>query len=203
MKRLEHYISAKNSKDGTEFTDGNSHVSTKTGQINEQPSTCSFSGNVRASDVNEKANDQGSPSSSNVSSVAHTVSVSDVGSNSTTKGRTFQASWTEKYHWLRLDTTKNGAVCTVCTEAVNMKMSLPKTSRDKDSFDTFVTKGFSNWKKALDRFKSHEASAFHKAAIATTDSLHRGNGVSELLDGFELLRKMDQLCIFTIFEQAN
>ena len=35
----------------------------------------------------------------------------------------------------------------------------------KDSYEAFFVNGFSNWKKALDRFSTHERSELHKAAV--------------------------------------
>ena len=34
-----------------------------------------------------------------------------------------------------------------------------------ESYAAFVVNGFSNWKKALDRFSTHERSELHKAAV--------------------------------------
>ena len=53
----------------------------------------------------------------------------------------------------------------VCTKAVAMQMALPTSSREKDSYAAFFVNGFSNWKKALDRFLTHERSELHKATV--------------------------------------
>jgi hypothetical protein len=42
--------------------------------------------------------------------------------------------------------------------------------------------GFSNWKKALDRFKSHENSDFHKAAVSMIRSTIATVSVSNQMD---------------------
>ena len=65
-----------------------------------------------------------------------------------------------------------------------MKLPLPNTSRDKDSHLAFVTNGFSNWKKALLRFKSHEGSNFHKEACRAVVAAKGGvNVVSACVKG--------------------
>ncbi|XP_064468707.1 zinc finger MYM-type protein 1-like [Ornithodoros turicata] len=56
-------------------------------------------------------------------------------------------------------------------------MSLPSTSRDRDSYLSFVTNGFSNWKKALHRFQTHEASSHHKAATNALAAVKGGLNV--------------------------
>ena len=77
-------------------------------------------------------------------------------------GRKLQVRWKARYNWIEYKQDKD---CTVCTKAVSMQMPLPTTSREKDSYAAFVVNGFSNWKKALDRFSTHERSELHKAAV--------------------------------------
>ena len=97
-------------------------------------------------------------------------------------GRQYQPKWAEKYNWLSFDTLKNCVYCSECKKAVQMSMPLPKSSREKDSYLTFVENGFSNWKKALDRFQSHENSEFHRAAISMVRSAAATYTVSNQLD---------------------
>lgn len=80
------------------------------------------------------------------------------------QGRRFQPTWKSTYKWLSYNVHSDKAFCETCCTASEMKLPLPNTSQDKDSYLAFVKNGFSNWKKAIDRFKSHERSNFHKEA---------------------------------------
>jgi len=56
-----------------------------------------------------------------------------------------------------LDKDTKYIVPTVCKDAVNNNIVLPINSiTDQNSKDTFTVNGVSNWKKALQRFSSHE-----------------------------------------------
>ena len=87
-------------------------------------------------------------------------------------GRKFQVHWKSKYNWIEYrehnddKEDKECVFCAVCTKAVAMQMALPTSSREKDSYAAFVVNGFSNWKKTLDRFSTHERSELHKAAVS-------------------------------------
>ena len=62
-----------------------------------------------------------------------------------------------------------------------MQMRLPTTSQEKDSYAAFVVNGFSNWKKALDRFSTHERSELHKAAVLGLSVASKGTPISSHL----------------------
>ena len=48
------------------------------------------------------------------------------------------------------------------------RLLLPTESREQDSAAAFVTNGFNCW-KAIGKFKLHEASQFHRAAVDSTE----------------------------------
>jgi hypothetical protein len=75
------------------------------------------------------------------------------------KGRClkFQASWYSKYPWLHFSITLQRILCFFCSRA-----SVPQDSHPEPAF---VTKGFRNWKKALEKFAEHDASCFHRRAV--------------------------------------
>lgn len=72
-------------------------------------------------------------------------------------GRTFQEKWIIKYPWIVYNSILDKVYCTECKNAVNNNIVLPiNSTTDQNSKDTFTINGFSNWKKALQRFSSHE-----------------------------------------------
>ena len=48
--------------------------------------------------------------------------------------------------------------------ATQSKLVLPSVSQSEGAIAAYVTHGFSNWKKALEKFALHEKSTFHRAA---------------------------------------
>lgn len=96
-------------------------------------------------------------------------------------GRGFRKSWQSTYSWLSYNAQTSKVYCDICVRATDKKLPLPRTSRDKDSLIAFVETGFQNWKKALQRFKSHENSALHRAASTALTALNVGLNVASAL----------------------
>ena len=72
-------------------------------------------------------------------------------------GRFFNKDWFKKYDWLFYNRNRKKSFCTVCTSS----------SKRNGNFNfNFGGEGFDNWKKGLEKFKEHEESALHKAAIS-------------------------------------
>jgi len=68
----------------------------------------------------------------------------------------FQPVWFE-YYALHV----NAALCYTCTKASSLSL-LPLNTKSEE---TYITKGFSNWRRALEKFGDHEKSACHRHAI--------------------------------------
>ena len=49
-------------------------------------------------------------------------------------------------------------------------MPSPTSSKQMSSAKCFIEDGFGNWKKALEKFQSHEKSDFHRGAVSFTSS---------------------------------
>lgn len=75
--------------------------------------------------------------------------------------RAFQAKWFTEFPWLHYNQDSDSVLCFIYAKE-NKKLNL-RATRNKDY--TFIADGFSNWKKALTRFKEHQISQCHKAAL--------------------------------------
>lgn len=75
---------------------------------------------------------------------------------------TFQKRWFELYPWLHYSTGLKAVLCFHCAKLCTDKNNPFKGKADP----AFISAGFKNWKKALERFTSHEGSAVHRHAIA-------------------------------------
>ena len=76
--------------------------------------------------------------------------------------RSIQTSWYEKHKWISVCTASTYKVfCHVCRQAKAQKL----ITFSKQCNSAFVEEGFTNWKKALQRFKEHEKSVMHQEAV--------------------------------------
>lgn len=80
------------------------------------------------------------------------------------KNRTlfFQLQWYERFPWIHYSGKVSGVVCFYCAKATSSGLMNLATKAEP----TFSKHGFRNWKKAIEKFKTHEASASHKHAIS-------------------------------------
>jgi Domain of unknown function (DUF4371)/hAT family C-terminal dimerisation region len=75
--------------------------------------------------------------------------------------RSFQRCWFDSYSWLEWEPTVDAAFCHRCRMASSLGL-LAVSHRHEDAF---TRTGFSNWKRALDRFREHEKSSCHREAV--------------------------------------
>ncbi|CAN7939407.1 unnamed protein product [Ixodes hexagonus] len=99
----------------------------------------------------------------------------------------FQTQWTEKYPWLVYSRCQGqeGALCNVCV-LFGQEYS-GKGSHQK--LDGLVLTPFVRWKNALETFKAHSESEYHKTAVLDADNFIQAvQGVSQGKDGFRCTR---------------
>ena len=73
--------------------------------------------------------------------------------------RSFQNTWTKRWAWVEYVPEKDSVLCNVCTKAIEDNLIHGYERLSKDS--PFVNGGFSNWKKAVEKFSKHELSSLH------------------------------------------
>ena len=84
------------------------------------------------------------------------------------------------FHWLFYENEKKRVFCSTCESAADEGMPLPTLSTQISSIKCFVENGFDNWKKALEKFRSHKKSDFHRAAVSMLSSKKK-QSVSQLI----------------------
>ena len=77
----------------------------------------------------------------------------------------FQSHWQKKYSWINYNSVTNGMLCPYCSHICREDREVPKHTQG--AWISFLV---SNWKKALDKTKAHEASAWHKMAKAKVEA---------------------------------
>ena len=70
--------------------------------------------------------------------------------------------WFLEFRWLQYNEQNDSVFCFICVQQ-NAKLNR-RAARNKEL--AFISEGFSNWKKALTRFKKHQLSDCHKLDIA-------------------------------------
>lgn len=76
--------------------------------------------------------------------------------------RTFQSARFQRFPWIHYDAVSDCAFCFTCCKAARQgKVRLTGLAEQ-----AFLIKGFTNWKDATRVFSKHEASDFHKQAVA-------------------------------------
>ncbi|XP_039279145.1 zinc finger MYM-type protein 1-like [Nilaparvata lugens] len=110
-------------------------------------------------------------------------------------GRSFQKSWVTKYKWLQYDATMDKVFCQTCKEA-EAKGLLQLTTKKEDAFTTV---GFSNWKKGLDKFRTHENTSVHKEGVLKLSSLAKPSVAAQLNDQLNSDMKKARLALEIIF----
>ena len=112
----------------------------------------------------------------------------------------FQKSWYEQFPWIHFDTRINAVICFTCAKAESLHLS--DLARKRES--TFITTGFSNWKKAKERFAAHQHSGAHRFAI---EQVYNAKS-RPTIDGQIMQQKNEQQlaarkCLHKIFTSAR
>lgn len=92
------------------------------------------------------------------------------------QARKFQKHWFSDHKWLSYCQSRNIFFCFYC-RSVNLRAGLTFSKRKDVSF---ITKGFSNWKKAKQKFREHKLSQTHNEAVLKFVPQHKESVVSLL-----------------------
>ena len=77
----------------------------------------------------------------------------------TIKKRTFQPQWYKQFPWVSIYITYKKAYYLYCQHATKHNLITSKMGEK-----AFTETGFQNWRKAIDKFRAHEGSHFHREA---------------------------------------
>ena len=69
----------------------------------------------------------------------------------------FQRTWFESYPWLHFDADLGGVLCFTCAKAASLDLA----GMARCSEETFISKVFFKWKKAIEKFKNHQKTSAH------------------------------------------
>lgn len=100
--------------------------------------------------------------------------------------RAFCSSWYQSYPWLHYQEATDSVLCFHCHVA-DMRC-LPVT-QNKDQ--AFSKSGFSNWKKAIEKFNKHERTISHHQAVELVESIPNTKNVGEMLSSSHAQQKIE------------
>ena len=85
-----------------------------------------------------------------------------------------QASWFKNFSWLHYSKEKDSVFCIFCIRHKG------KLTAEHNMEEAYITKGFNNWKKALEAFVDHQQSKAHRTAIIYEFIVHQCGDVLEM-----------------------
>ncbi|KAK2557068.1 Zinc finger MYM-type protein 1 [Acropora cervicornis] len=114
------------------------------------------------------------------------------------QNRSFQSKWFNDFPWLHYNEQSDSVLCFICAQQ-NEKLNL-RAARNKEW--VFISQGFSNWKKALVRFKEHQVSECHKLAMEYQISIPNtcGNVIQMSNDAAKKTMVTNRFCLLKIIE---
>ena len=90
------------------------------------------------------------------------------------KKRSCQASWFKNFSWLHYSKEKDSVFCIFCIRHKG------KLTAEHNMEEAYITKGFNNWKKALEAFVDHQQSKAHRAATTYESVMSQCGDVLEI-----------------------
>ena len=84
------------------------------------------------------------------------------------------ASWFKNFSWLHYSKEKDSVFCTFCIRHKG------KLTAEHNMQEVYITKGFNNWKKALEAFVDHQQFKAHRAAITYESAVPHCGDVLEV-----------------------
>ena len=91
------------------------------------------------------------------------------------KQRSIVSSWFTKYNWLHYDQENDSVFCVICIRQQD------QLSSEHQKTDTFINKGFINWKKATTSFNTHLLSSCHKTTVSYESVVPKCGDVGEMM----------------------
>lgn len=83
--------------------------------------------------------------------------------------RSFQYGWFDKWKWLHYIRESDSVICFICAKATDK--GLLRLTNDMNQSSLVKSGGYSNWKKARDKFAQHELSELHSDSVRALESL--------------------------------
>ncbi len=91
--------------------------------------------------------------------------------------RRYLPEWKRQFTWIHYHELKERAFCEICSHASEANVVSALSSADQLTYSAYVVDGFCQWGKAVERFRSHEGSNYHRSAVEALASTKQGINV--------------------------
>lgn len=103
-----------------------------------------------------------------------------LGSGKNVRDTSFNVKWIDMFNWLKYSIEKDAAFCFSVAVFFNNDCSITGATEE-----TFVKSRFLYWRKAVPKFKKHEASKCYNSSIVGWKFFHGNNAVDLQIDKLE------------------
>lgn len=117
-----------------------------------------------------------------------------------TKCLTFQKSWFGTFPWLHYASEVSGVVCFYCAAARQQEFLKPSR---QPAPDAFTVAGFTNWRKAKEKFAKHENSEGHKNAVYQYSNLQSTSVRDQISTQTRKQQEVARRCLKIIFQASK
>lgn len=107
----------------------------------------------------------------------------------------FQAKWYQEYTWLHFNQSAGKVFCFSCCRALKLGLFPPSLKTEP----AFIDQGFNNWKKAHERFNSHQKSQQHLTAAVKLSESKSSNIATSLTEASKKALCENRLVLRAIF----
>ena len=105
--------------------------------------------------------------------------------------RSLNPSWYKLYPWLHYDVKTDVVLCEVCVSQ-RKKGNLTLSTKKEDAF---ISTGFSNWKKTLEKFRKHQESSCHRKTVSMSSIRETNEKLLDMLSNTLSQKKFGNLQI--------
>ena len=117
-----------------------------------------------------------------------------------TFNRSCQSQWFEDHQWLHYDVGRDSLFCYVCQNSDDQSQLQAEPRKET----AFISTGFNNWKKALEKFKKHQNSLCHKTSLTYEEVVPQCGDVREMTDkNLKAERELNYKCLMVIIENLQ
>jgi hypothetical protein len=116
-----------------------------------------------------------------------------------TQNINFQQKWFIDYPWLTYETSLSAVLCHDCNRAYSMGMMTLAKKKE----EAFTVAGFSNWKKAKERFESHMRTDAHKHAVSVLKAQEQQSVIVRLNHEEEDKQKERRRCMIKVIRKIR
>ena len=107
----------------------------------------------------------------------------------------FQSKWYEDYDWIHYDPDLKKILCFHCSKA--SAMGIIDLAHNKEP--AFTSEGFNNWKKAIEKFKLHQASHTHLLSVSQIAAVKRPSVSAQIHTQKQNEQAIARNCLLKLF----